>query len=245
MKGLVLAGGRGTRLSPFTKVINKHMLPVGTGFMIEWPIWLLESAGIKDIMIVTGTEHAGTIFNYLGSKYTYRIQDKPDGIAGAIKLAEDFVGDDEFITVLGDNIISDGSTHMDVPEAVNMLGLGTSLGDSCCKVFLKSVSNPKSFGVAKFEEGNLVGVIEKPSDPPSDKAVMGLYHFGPDVFRIIKELKPSDRGELEVAHVIDRYLKDSNNNVQWVDFGGFWSDAGEMESYHKVNSIISNATPKY
>ena len=241
-----MAGGKGTRLLPFTKVTNKHLLPVSNMPMIEWPIRLLLKAGITDIMIVTGTEHAGDVFGYLGSgkefgaNFTYRIQDEANGIAGAVALAEDFVGDDEFITVLGDNITwADADGRLSIHEAANALYLEQDMMDDyVARVFLKEVKDPERFGVAITEmEGpkRVMAVTEKSPVRISDQALMGIYHFMPSVFDVIRKLKPSARGELEITEAIQHYI-DNGDYVDYEVYDEFWSDAGTMESYKFVNA---------
>lgn len=225
-KGIILAGGSGTRLLPLTKTTNKHLLPVFNKPMVLYPLATLKRMGINDILIVTGGNHLGSFADLLGdgSEYgvslTYKVQKEAGGIAQALLLAENFVGDDKFAVILGDNIFS---TDIKVPT-------------QDAAIVLKRVANPRRFGVWDESERR---IVEKPSDPPSDKAVLGLYFYNKKVFEFIKTLKPSDRGELEITDVNNWYLE--NDNVDIIEYDGFWSDAGTFESMQAAANFLSSS----
>src|SRR6056297_2057489 len=193
MKGIVLAGGTGSRLFPLTKVTNKHLLPVGKKPMIYYPIEKLIEAGMDEILIVTGTDHMGAVVNLLGSgkdfgcRFTYKVQDEAGGIAQALGLAENFVGDDTMTVILGDNIF----------EASLKSALANYPG-SGGQILLQKVNDPERFGVAELEGDKIIGIEEKPDQPKSEYAVTGIYMFDAAVFDLIKTLKPSGRGELKL-----------------------------------------------
>ena len=236
MKGVVLAGGLGTRLYPLTKITNKHLLPVYDEPMIYYPIKSLVEAGIEDIMIVCGGNHAGEFLRLLGNgkefglkhlNYTY--QEREGGIAEALGLCEHFVDGDKVVVFLGDNII--GASLRDIVKEFENQGDGA-------RILLKEVDDPTDYGVARFDEhGNLVEIIEKPKQPPSNYAVVGVYMYDPEVFDIIKTLKPSARGELEITDVNNAYL--SRGKLQYSILEGFWADAGaSIEAYYQTIKIV-------
>ena len=235
MKGIILAGGTGTRLYPLTKVTNKHLLPVGKEPMIFNPIRQLRSANIKDILVVTGKEHMGEIVRLLGSggdfdcKFTFKVQEKAGGIAEALSLAEDFVINDKAVVILGDNIL----THSIKPY-VDLF----SKKEKGAMVLLKKVGDPERFGVAALDEQNkmIMQIEEKPKNPKSDYAVIGIYFYNSDVFEIIKSVEPSDRGELEITSVNNRYVELGLMSYEVID--GHWTDAGTFESLHYANEIL-------
>ena len=224
MKGIILAGGTGSRLYPLTKVTNKHLLPVYDKPMICYPLHTLLTANIKDIMIVSGRGHAGHFLELLGSgtnfdaHFTYEIQDEAGGIAQALSLAEDFADDDDVAVILGDNIFQDNVT-----DAVQAFTSGAH-------IFLKQVQDVERFGVAEIDKnsGNVLSIEEKPKVPKSDYAVTGLYIYDNRVFDIIKTLKPSGRGELEITDVNNEYIRQGKMRYSVLD--GYWSDAGTFES---------------
>jgi len=232
MKGIILAGGTGSRLYPLTKVTNKHLLPVYDKPMIYYPLQTLLTAGIKDIMIVSGRGHAGHFLELLGSgadfgaRFTYEIQDEAGGIAQALALAEDFADDDNVTVILGDNIFQDS-----VKAPVQSFGGGAH-------IFLKTVHDAQRFGVAEVDEsGGLVLCIEeKPQVPKSDLAVTGLYIYDNGVFDVIKTLKPSGRGELEITDVNNEYIRQGTMGYSVLD--GYWSDAGTFESLLRAGMIV-------
>lgn len=224
MKGVILAGGKGTRLRPLTYITNKHLLPLYDKPMIEYPIATLVNAGIKEILVVSGREHAGHFVNYLGSgterglKFSYRVQEEAGGIAQALALAEDFVDGDKFAVILGDNIFEDNFT-----ETFKEFEQSTG-----ARVFTKEVDSPQRFGVIREEDGIPVEILEKPKEPPTNKAVTGLYLYDRNAFDVIRTMKPSARGELEITDVNNWYMNKKWCTVQEVK--GFWSDAGTFES---------------
>lgn len=222
MKGVILAGGRGTRLSPLTKITNKHLLPIFNKTMIEYPLITLVKAGIKDILIVSGREHAGGFIECLGSgkdygaNFDYKVQDEAGGIAQALLLAEDFADGKPTTVILGDNIFEDNFSKF-----VKNFRVGA-------RIFLKKVNDPERFGVPMLKGKMVTKIIEKPKDPPAPYAVTGLYQYDSDVFKIIKKLKPSERGELEITDVNNIYVRRSKLKAEFVK--GFWSDAGTFDS---------------
>jgi glucose-1-phosphate thymidylyltransferase len=231
MKGIILAGGTGSRLYPLTKVTNKHLLPVGNKPMIYYPIQKLTGAGIKEILIVTGTEHMGGVVNLLGSgkdfgcRFTYKVQDEAGGIAQALGLAENFVGDDSMTVILGDNIFE---TSLQKAKA--------SYPGSGAQILLKEVDDPERFGVAEIEGDKIVGIEEKPDQPKSDLAVTGVYMYDARVFDFIRELEPSDRGELEITDVNNHYIKEEAMRFSVME--GWWTDAGTPSSYKRANKLV-------
>jgi len=235
MKGIVLAGGTGSRLYPLTKVTNKHLLPVGNKPMIFYPIEKLTGAGIEEILIVTGTEHMGDVVNLLGSgkdyncRFTYKVQDEAGGIAQALGLAENFVGDDSMTVILGDNIF-----ETDLSQAIqNYPGKGA-------QILVKQVDDPDRFGVAEIEGDKVTGIEEKPDHPKSDYAVTGIYMYDAAVFDLIKNLKPSKRGELEITDVNNDYI--SRGEMKYSVLDGWWTDAGTPESYKIANQLAYKLT---
>lgn len=235
IKGIILAGGTGSRLYPLTKVTNKHLLPVYNKPMVFYPLETLKSLGIKDICIVSGGEHIADFIRLLGSgsefevKLTYKVQDGPKGIAHALLQAEEFVKEGEKAAViLGDNIFE----KVESP-------LNTFVDDNAY-IYLKEVEDPERFGVPKLsDEGNVMGILEKPKNPPSKFAVTGLYIYPNDVFDFIKTLKPSQRGELEITDVNNWYIKQGRLKAVFLD--GFWSDAGTFKSLLKATLFIAKS----
>ncbi len=236
MKGVVLAGGTGSRLYPLTKITNKHLLPVFDRPMIYYPIQSLVEAGINDIMIVTGGESAGDFLRLLGNgtqfglkdlNYTY--QEKAGGIAEALGLAEHFVGKDKVVVFLGDNII-EGS----IGEAVN----GFQKQKSGAKILLKEVENPQSYGVPEIAGDRIVRIQEKPRHPQSPFAVIGIYMYDSRVFDIIRTLPSSARGELEITDVNNAYIESGEMTYEILE--GWWADAGEsIEALLKANNLVA------
>lgn len=227
-----MAGGTGSRLHPCTLVTNKHLLPVYNKPMIFHPLEILRDMGINDILIVTGGESIGDFMKLLGSgemfgvKLTYRIQDKPLGIAHALLLAEDFARGEKIVVILGDNIFE----KVDIdPNLIKE--------DESAVVFLKEVDDAERFGVAVFDEsGNVIEIEEKPKAPKSNYAVTGMYVYPPDVFTFIKALNPSDRGELEITDVNNFYIK--NKCMKAIKLDGFWSDAGTFPSLMRASAFL-------
>lgn len=231
LKGIILAGGNGIRLFPLTKVTNKHLLPVGKKPMILHPLEKLVEAGIKEIMIITGTEHMGAIVSLLGSgkdfgcNLTYRIQDEAGGIAQALGLCEGFVGENNCVVILGDNIFDD-----DLKTQVRNF----KKVERGAAVLLKEVPDPQRFGVAEVHMGKVISIEEKPTEPRSNMTVTGIYFYDSSVFDVIKKLKKSDRGELEITDVNKAYLK--KEELFFSILGGTWTDAGTFDSYHQANN---------
>src|SRR3989338_8041604 len=230
MKGIILAGGTGSRLMPLTKVTNKHLLAVWDKPMIYYPLQKLLDAGIKDILIVSGSEHSGHFLRLLCSgkefnaKFTYEIQDGALGIAHALSLAEDFADGKNLAVILGDNIFEDI-----LSKDINSFKIGA-------KIFLKEVPDANRFGVAEIKNGKVIGIEEKPKKPKSNYAVTGFYLYDSTVFDVIEELKPSQRGELEITDVNNHYIK--SNSMTHNILKGFWSDAGTFASLHKAAQFM-------
>ncbi len=235
MKGIILAGGLGTRLMPLTRITNKHLLPVYNKPMIFYPIQLLVNAGITDIILVTGGNYAGDFLRLLGngkefglSHINYVYQEGEGGIAEALGLARYYVGDEKMVVVLGDNIL-----EKDITEYVEKF----KNQDEGARILLKEVPDPERFGVPVIEKDKIVKIVEKPKDPPSQYAVIGVYMYPPDVFDIIDTLKPSDRGELEITDVNNRYIEKGQLYYNIVD--GWWTDAGTPESLLRANVLVA------
>lgn len=223
MKGVILAGGKGTRLAPLTQVTNKHLLPIANKQMILYPLHTLLDAGIHDILLITGSEFAGQFMNLLGSgsafnaRLTYRIQDEAGGIAHALALAEEFVGTGHCTVILGDNIFDESFL-----PAISSFQEGAM-------TFYKAVKDPQRFGVVELDGwGRVLSIEEKPVHPKSSLAQVGLYVYDTQVFDIIRSLKPSGRGELEIADVNNAYV--AKGKLEAKPVRGFWSDAGTFAS---------------
>jgi len=237
IRGIVLAGGKGTRLGELTKVTNKHLLPVGPWPMVYHPLKKLTGAGIKDILLVSGTEHMGDFVELLGSgkdygcRLTYRVQDEAGGIAQALGLAELFATNSRSVVILGDNIF--GTPLLPMLTEANQ-------HPDWAWIALKQVPDPGRYGVAEMQGNRVVGIEEKPSKPKSDFAVAGIYVYPADVFQVIKTLKPSARGELEITDVNRYYLEAGRMGASFLD--DYWTDAGTPESLAHANQLV-NATP--
>ncbi len=227
MKGVILAGGTGTRLHPLTQITNKHLLPVYNKPMILYPLETLKNSGITDIMIVCGKEHAGHFMNFLGSgkdygvKMSYALQHGAGGIAEALSLTEDFVDNGKIAVILGDNIF-EVSFLKEAEEFKKIDG---------AKVFLKKVEDPQRFGVAEIKGKKIIDIQEKPKKPKSNFITTGFYMYDFDVFAKIKKLKPSWRGEYELSDVHNMFIKE--DRLYFSEVKGFWSDAGTMETLIK------------
>lgn len=236
-KAIVLAGGLGTRLLPFTKICNKHLALVYDKPMVYYPIKTLVKAGITDIMVVTGCEHMGQMINILksgkefGCKFSYAVQEEAGGIAQALGLCEDFTNGESVAVILGDNIFED-----DFSIPVKSFYKGAS-------VFLKEVPDPERFGVPVFEGKIITEIEEKPVKPKSNYAVTGFYLYDNDVFDIIRTLKPSRRGELEITDVNNHYV--FNNGLDWAEVQGYWSDAGVPDSLLKSANYVKKNYGKF
>lgn len=223
MKGIILAGGSGTRLRPLTKVTSKQLLPIYNKPMIFYPLETLLQAGIKDILIIVAPDHAGDFLKLLGSgkefgcKFTYEIQDKPEGLAQAFIIGQNFIGDDSVTLILGDNVFED-----DFSEDITNFKSGG-------RIFAKEVSDPERFGVVEFDADNrALSIEEKPTQPKSNYAVTGLYIYDNTVISKAKALQPSPRGELEITDLNNSYLKEGTLDVAFVK--GKWLDTGTFES---------------
>jgi len=235
MKGIVLAGGLGTRLYPLTKITNKHLLPIYDNPMIYYPIQTLVDAGIKEIMIVTGGNNAGDFLKLLGNgsqfglkhlNFTY--QAKEGGIAEAVGLCEYFAGGDKVIVILGDNIIQKNLKKEVVRFKRQTEG---------AMIFLKRVKNPREYGVAEIKNKRIISITEKPKKPKSDLAVVGVYMYDNKVFDIIKSLEPSKRGELEITDVNNAYIR--AGAMSYSILSGGWADAGEsIEAYNNTINFV-------
>ena len=239
LKGVVLAGGTGSRLMPLTKVTNKHLLPVGQKPMIYYPIEKLRGIGIEEILIVTGLEHMGDVVNLLGSgtsfgcRFTYKVQDQAGGIAQALALAENFAKGSPIVVILGDNIFED--SLKDYSDKFMDQGKGA-------RILVKQVADPKRFGVAEIVKDKVMSIEEKPENPKSDYAVTGVYFYDETVFDIIRTLTPSARGEFEITHVNEAYIKKGQLGYNILD--GWWTDAGTFESLSRANELVLNSPPK-
>jgi glucose-1-phosphate thymidylyltransferase len=238
MKGIILAGGTGSRLFPLTKVTNKHLLPVGHKPMIFYPVQKLTEAGIDEILVVTGVEHMGDVVNLLGSgrefgcRFTYKVQDEAGGIAQALGLAENFAAGVPICVILGDNVFQDPLGPF--VSAFERQRRGA-------RVVLKRVEDPQRFGVAEVEDGRIARIVEKPKAPRSDLAVTGIYFYDGRVFDLIRTLKPSARGELEITDVNNHYLR--KGELHHDVFQGWWTDAGTFDSLHRANELAREVGP--
>jgi glucose-1-phosphate thymidylyltransferase len=227
MKGIILAGGNGTRLRPLTLLLNKHLLPVYDKPMILYPIETLKSLGISDVLLVSGGEHIGKFTDFLGDgsefdiNLTYRVQKDAGGIAQALGLAKDFAASDDVVVILGDNIFD--NRFVSIPQ-------DRKPGEAV--LYGKKVPDSNRFGVIEIaKNGTLRGIKEKPKNPKSNIAVTGLYVYPSDVFEVIPHLKPSARGELEITDINNQYIKEKRCVLKFVS--GFWSDAGTFDSLFK------------
>lgn len=239
MKGVILAGGLGTRLYPLTHATNKHLLPIFDKPMVHYPIQTLVDAGIKEILVVIGGPHAGDFVRVLkngeefGIKHLeYAYQDSGDGgIADALKLAEDFADNEPITVILGDNC-----TDADISKEVAGFKEGAT-------IFLKEVPDPERFGIAELDpkdKSKVVSIVEKPKKPKSNLAVTGLYIFDENVFHHIENIKPSQRGQLEITDVNNIYIEEGNLN--WAPLDGFWSDAGTFDSLYRTGVFWARKT---
>jgi len=233
MKGIILAGGLGTRLLPLSKVTNKHLLPVYDRPMIYYPIETLVRAGIKDILIITGSESAGDFIDLLGNgeefgaRFTYKTQKGAGGIAEALGLCRSFTGKEPMVVILGDNIFTD-----DIRPYVETY----EKDHGHAVVFLKEVECPERFGVATIRDDYVDRIVEKPKEPETNLAVTGLYFYNASVWHVIDMLKPSDRGELEITDVNNWYV--DNSCLNYVLVRGFWTDAGTVESLYNAATYM-------
>lgn len=235
MKGIILAGGTGSRLFPLTKVTNKHLLPVGKYPMIFHSVAKLKQADINDILIVTGKDHMGDVVNLLGSgremgvTFTYKVQDEAGGIAQALDLAEHFVGKDQMVVILGDNVFEQSI----VPFVNNFRAQCNG-----AKILIQEVQDPQRYGVPELQGENIISIEEKPKQPKSNFAVTGIYMYDSSVFGIVKTLKPSGRGELEITDVNNAYIE--KNELTYDILQGWWTDAGTHASLAKANELAKD-----
>lgn len=230
MKGIILAGGAGTRLAPLTKVTSKQLLPIYNKPMIYYPLETLRSAGITDILIIIAPDHAGDFLKLLGSgrefgcRFSYEVQEKPDGLAQAFIIGEKFIAGDDVTLILGDNLFQD-----DFSQSIKSFQSGA-------RVFAKQVPDPKRFGVVAFDENRkATSIVEKPTEPASDYAVTGLYIYDKTVVEKAKALKPSARGELEITDLNNVYLQEGSLDVAFV--AGKWLDTGTFESLFEAITL--------
>lgn len=233
MKGIVLAGGLGTRLSPLTMATNKHLLPVGREPMIFHPIRQLLSAGIDDVLVVTSTDHMGDVVRCLGGggqfgcSLTYRVQESAGGIAHALALAEGFCHGQRMVVLLGDNVFE----YSIAPYVDHFRAQGEG-----ARVLLKQVGDPERYGVAALDEHQVVQIEEKPAAPKSNYAVVGMYMYEASVFEVIRGIEASDRGELEITSVNNEYI--ARGQLQFDVCHGRWTDAGTFDSLAEANGIL-------
>lgn len=240
MKGIILAGGKGSRLFPLTKITNKHLLPIYDQPMIYYPIQALVEAGVRDILIVTGGNYAGDFLQLLGTgrqlgidnlNYTY--QEGEGGIADALRLAEHFSDGQKVCVILGDNIIE--GTIKDAVTDFEKQPAGA-------KILLKEVHDPERFGVAEILNNHVINIVEKPAEPKSNYAVTGIYMYDNSVFDKIKTLEPSSRGELEITDVNNAYIRERNLSYSFLD--GWWTDAGTFDSLLRASTLVSDSRKK-
>ncbi len=240
IRGVILAGGKGTRMGELTKVTNKHLLPVGPYPMVYHPLKKLTGAGLSEILLVSGTEHMGDFIELLGSgkdhrcRLTYRVQDEAGGIAQALGLAEHFCTGSRSLVLLGDNIFRD--------PLIALVEKANSRPDWAW-IGLKEVHDPGRYGVAELDGDNVVSIVEKPKEPKSNLAVVGIYIYPPDVFNVIKTLKPSGRGELEITDVNNHYLSQGRMGYSVLD--GYWTDAGTLDSLDVANELVRKEPPRF
>ncbi|MDA1061013.1 MAG: sugar phosphate nucleotidyltransferase [bacterium] len=237
MKGIILAGGTGSRLNPLTKVTNKHLLPVYNKPMIYYPLYTLKEAGITSVMIVSGKGHAGSFLELLGSgaeigmKISYEVQEEAGGIAQALGLTQNFANNEKVVVVLGDNIIEDN-----ISAAISEF----RMQPRGARIFLKKVDNPQAYGVAELENDRITSIVEKPESPRSDLAVIGCYMYDPQVYEVITGLSPSNRNELEITDVNNYYLQQGTLKYDIID--GFWGDGGEsFDSLMEASSLVQKS----
>jgi glucose-1-phosphate thymidylyltransferase len=240
MRGLILAGGNGTRLQDLTICQNKHILPIYKYPMIYYPLFTLIEAGIKDIMIVMGGENIGNFATLLksgkrfGANITYRVQEEADGIAGAVSLAEDFCGDRKIVIILGDNIFENNINY-----AIHKF----AKQESGARVLVKRVPDPQRFGVAEIDDEKIISIEEKPLHPKSNYIVVGAYMYDNKVFDIIRDLAKSSRGEYEITDVNNEYMK--ADELYWDEVKGGWIDAGTHESLLRATNEVKAWNKKF
>ena len=227
MKGVILAGGTGSRLDPLTKITNKHLLPVGDKPMVQWAVDTLEAAGIDELMLVTGADHVDDFRRLLGDDLQYGKQERPGGIAEALGLAREFSADDRVVVMLADNIFA-GS----IEEAIRNFAR-QERGARVLLAHVRETEHLRHLGVPRMENERIAEIVEKPVDPPGQLAVTGLYCYEPGVFDVIAQLEPSGRGELEITDVNNHYVREGT--LEFDVFHGYWGDAGEsIDAYYEV-----------
>lgn len=233
MKGIILAGGKATRLRPLTKITSKQLLPVYNKPMIYYPIETLARAGIQEILVIVSPEYSGQFLNLLGSgeelgvKLSYEVQDEPRGLADAFIVGENFIGKDNVVMILGDNIFD----H-DFTENVRSF-------ESGARIFAKQVTDPERSGVVEFDENNkVISIVEKPEHPKSNYAIVGFYIYDNRVIEFAKGLKPSARGEIEIVDLHNIYLQKGELDVSVIE--GMWEDAGTFDSLLRVNNLVAD-----
>ncbi len=241
MKGIIIAGGLGTRLRPLTKTINKQLLPVYNKPLIYYPLELLLKMGITSILIISGTEHSGQFLNQLGSgeefgaTFSYAVQNAPQGIAHALSLARTFADNEKIAVILGDNIFEDEQLIVDAAKRFETQEHGA-------KIFVKAVPDPERFGVVSIDGDKITGIEEKPKDPKTNLAVVGLYMYDDRVFEIIDALAPSARGEYEITDVNKAYI--NAGTMSYEILKGEWIDAGTFDSLLRAGNFIAEKTRK-
>jgi glucose-1-phosphate thymidylyltransferase len=235
MKGVVLAGGLGTRLFPLTKITNKHLLPVYDKPMIYYPIKTLVDAGIEDIMVVTGGDHAGSFLRLLGNgrefglkAVHYAYQENEGGIAEALSLAEYFADEEKIVVMLGDNIL-----EKDIKKEVEEF----RRQERGARLMVKEVEHPERFGVVDFDGDKIISIEEKPSEPKTNYVVTGIYMYDKRVFDLVRRLEPSARGELEITDVNNMYIESGDLEYSRVD--GWWTDAGTFDSLLRASRLVA------
>ncbi len=227
MKGVVLAGGRGTRLRPTTRVVNKHVLPVYDQPMIFYPVRTLQQMGIDDIIVISGSDHisefTGLLEAEFDANFRYQVQTEAKGIADGVRVAQEFV-DEDFVVLLGDNIFFDNLTRRNLDL------------EGSAKIFLKKVDDPSRFGVASVNDGRISSLDEKPESPDGKYAVVGAYRYTSDVFQVIEGLELSERGEYEISDVNEHYLHEGELEYEIID--GYWFDAGTPEGLFRAATEV-------
>lgn len=231
MKGVVLAGGRGTRLRPITRVVNKHVLPVYDWPVIYYPVQTLLEAGIEDVLVISNADHIGKYMELLelefDANFSYAVQSEPKGIAHGLSIAEEFVGDDDVALILGDNLLLG-----DPSDEIRSFATDSA----AARIFVTPVEEPSAYGIATIRDGRVVELQEKPDSTDSNRAVIGLYLYTPDVFDKIEDLTPSDRGEYEITDLNQLYVDEGS--LQYSQFDGNWFDVGTPEGLFEASRHV-------
>ncbi len=237
-KGIILAGGSGTRLSPLTKAVNKQLLPINDKPMIFYPLSVMMLANIKDILLIVNPGQINSFKNLLGNgsrlgiNINYKIQNKPRGLPEAFILGEDFISGDNVALILGDNFFYGQNLTKTLEKS--------SKHTKGAKIFLKDVTNPENYGVAKIKKNKIQNIVEKPKNFISNKAITGLYFFDKNVCKFSKELKPSKRGELEITDLIKKYKKLNQLKFEMIGRGAIWSDAGKIKDLNNISNYVKS-----